>query len=278
MPELPEVETTRLGVSPYLKDAIVTQVIIRQFSLRWPIAAELADILTGQTIFQIQRRAKYLLLHCNSGTLIIHLGMSGRLRIVDIEAGDNDLQKHDHVDITLDNGHLLRYTDPRRFGAILWTSDPIEQHPLLVDLGPEPLTEEFTADYLWQRSQSRCCSIKTLIMNGKVVVGVGNIYANEALFLAELHPKSAAKNLTFKDHVALVAAIKNVLNKAISAGGTTLKDFRKSDGKPGYFAQELNVYGRAGSPCPRCESIIQHYKETQRATFYCPLCQPTISD
>lgn len=277
MPELPEVETTRQGVSPFLKGAKITQVTIRQFSLRWPIEPKLANILTGQTISQIQRRAKYLLLQCDTGTLIIHLGMSGRLRILDVDNKD-ELQKHDHVDIELDNGYLLRYTDPRRFGAILWTNDLIEQHPLLINLGPEPLTEDFTAQYLYKQSQSRRCSIKTLIMNGKIVVGVGNIYANEALFLAGIHPKTVAQQLTLEDHVALVNAIKTVLTQAISAGGTTLKDFRKSDGKPGYFAQKLNVYGRVGEACPHCKSTIQHYKETQRATFYCPLCQHTNSD
>lgn len=275
MPELPEVETTLRGVTPYLKNAKITRVIIRQFSLRWPIDSKLADILTGQTIQQIDRRAKYLLFQCDSGTLIIHLGMSGRLCVLDINAEDPP-EKHAHVDIELDNGHLLRYIDPRRFGAILWATDPIEQHALLAHLGPEPLTTQFDADYLWQQTQSRRCSIKTLIMNGKIVVGVGNIYANEALFLAKIHPKTTANKLTIANCTALVTVIKTVLKQAIEAGGTTLKDFRKTDGKPGYFAQELNVYGREGKDCLHCGSVIQHYKETQRATFYCPLCQNSI--
>ncbi len=272
MPELPEVETTCRGVSPHIQDAKITRVIIRQFSLRWPIADDLADILTGQTIHKVYRRAKYLLFQCDSGTLIIHLGMSGRLRILD-GASITKAEKHDHVDITFNNGQVLRYNDPRRFGCILWTSSAIEQHSLINHLGPEPLTKQFDADYLWQQSRNRRCSINTLIMNGKIVVGVGNIYANEALFMAKIHPKKMANKLTKKNSLLLVTAIKTVLEQAIIAGGTTLKDFRKSDGKPGYFAQELNVYGKEGETCPHCRSIIKQYKEAQRATFYCPLCQ-----
>lgn len=272
MPELPEVETTCRGVSPYVQGAKITQVIIRQFSLRWPIANDLAEILTEQTVHKVSRRAKYLLFQCDTGTLMIHLGMSGKLRVLDIDQ-DNELAKHDHVDIEFNNGHLLRYNDPRRFGAILWTYDPIEQHPLLRHLGPEPLMADFDANYLWQQSQSKRCSIKTLIMNGKIVVGVGNIYANEALFIAKIHPKIIANTLTIEHCTLLVTAIKSILKKAITAGGTTLKDFRKSDGKPGYFAQELKVYGKKGGICCHCGSIIELYKEAQRATFYCPLCQ-----
>lgn len=272
MPELPEVETTLRGVEPFLKQEKITLVTIRNFSLRWPIDAHLAEIITGQTIHRLYRRAKYLLLECNSGTLIIHLGMSGRLRI--LTASENIApEKHDHFDMTVATGHLLRYTDPRRFGAILWTEKPIEQHPLFAHLGPEPLTESFDTAYLLAKSTTRRCSTKTLIMDGKVVVGVGNIYANEALFMAGIHPQTMANQLTMNDCKQLVSAIKAILIQAIKAGGTTLKDFRKSDGKPGYFAQELSIYGRQGKSCVRCGSEIEHYKEAQRATFYCPKCQ-----
>jgi formamidopyrimidine-DNA glycosylase len=272
MPELPEVETTLRGVEPYLTDAKITHVAIRHFSLRWPIDQRLAEIITGQTIHRLYRRAKYLLLECDSGTLIIHLGMSGRLRV--LKSSDNiSPEKHDHFDMTVANGHLLRYTDPRRFGAILWTENSIEQHPLFAHLGPEPLTESFNTAYLLAQSKTRRCSTKTLIMDGKVVVGVGNIYANEALFSAHIHPNTMANKLTKNDCEQLTKSIKNILAQAIKAGGTTLKDFRKSDGKPGYFAQELSVYARQGKTCIRCGSNIEHYKEAQRATFYCPTCQ-----
>lgn len=272
MPELPEVETTLRGVEPFLKNAKITHVAIRNFSLRWPIVPNLAEILTGQTIHLLYRRAKYLLLECDTGTLIIHLGMSGRLRI--LTNSENIVpEKHDHFDMAVENGHLLRYTDPRRFGAILWTEGLIKNHPLFNHLGPEPLTGSFDAEYLFAKSQNRRCSTKTLIMDGKVVVGVGNIYANEALFAARIHPLKIANKLTIKDCTNLVTAIKVILRQAIKAGGTTLKDFRKSDGKPGYFAQQLNIYGRQGQLCVNCSSEIEHYKEAQRATFYCPKCQ-----
>lgn len=272
MPELPEVETTRKGVAPYLKSSVIEQVIIRQPSLRWPIPDDLASTLKGQTIHHIKRRAKYILVECDSGTLIIHLGMSGSLRI--LKQWQNEaIGKHDHVDIILSNGHCLRYTDPRRFGAILWTDQAIEQHKLIAHLGPEPLENEFDAEYLQQQAKTKRCSVKTLIMNGQVVVGVGNIYANESLFLAGIHPKTSAFKLTLKQCQALTEQIKQVLEKAIKAGGTTLKDFTDSEGKPGYFAQELNVYGRRDEPCLHCGDKIEHYKETQRATYYCPSCQ-----
>jgi len=272
MPELPEVETTRRGISPYIEESTISDVTIRNFSLRWPIQEDLAQILAGQTVKSIQRRAKYLLFQCDSGTLIIHLGMSGKLRILESNAATK-AEKHDHFEIEFDNGQLLRYNDPRRFGAILWTTEPIEQHKLLAHLGPEPLTDKFNTDYLYQQTRSRKCSIKTLIMNGKVVVGVGNIYASESLFLAKVHPKTTANKLTKKQSELLVDAIKTILAQAIKAGGTTLKDFRKSDGKPGYFAQQLNVYGRKDEACTQCDGTIQHYKELQRATFFCPNCQ-----
>ncbi len=272
MPELPEVETTRQGIEPYLANATVRSVTIRQHSLRWPIEDDLATTLQDQTIVRVSRRAKYLLLHCDSGVLMIHLGMSGSLRVLNAKEAKH-INKHDHVDIELTNNQVLRYTDPRRFGAILWSTDPIEQHKLISHLGPEPLTDEFNADYLMQNAQTKKCSIKSLIMNGKIVVGVGNIYASESLFLANIHPNMKAHCLNYQQAEKLTAAVKTVLQRAIQAGGTTLRDFTKSDGKPGYFAQQLNVYGRKDMPCLLCGSIIMHYKEAQRATYYCPLCQ-----
>jgi formamidopyrimidine-DNA glycosylase len=273
MPELPEVETTRKGIKPYLENTTITAVIIRNFSLRWPIENDLPDILTNRIIHCVSRRAKYLLIEFENGTLMIHLGMSGSLRILDkLEQGNPG--KHDHLDIELSNGHILRYNDPRRFGSVLWTSEPINQHRLIAHLGPEPLLKEFNAEYLQQQAQSKLYSIKTLIMNGKIVVGVGNIYANESLFLAKIHPRTVAQSLSLIQYVELTEQIKIILRRAIKSGGTTLKDFTNSDGKPGYFAQYLNVYGRKGESCSICKSKIQHYKESQRATYYCPLCQP----
>jgi len=273
MPELPEVETTRKGIQPYLEKATITAVTIRQFSLRWPIDSDLAEILTTQVIHHVRRQAKYILIECDHGTLMIHLGMSGSLRVMD-KVERNNPGKHDHIDIEFSNGHLLRYTDPRRFGAVLWTNEPIKQHKLISHLGPEPLLKAFDAHYLWQQAQSKRCSVKTLIMNGQIVVGVGNIYANESLFLANIHPKTTAQTLSLAQCEKLTEQIKEVLSKAIKAGGTTLKDFTNSEGKPGYFAQHLNVYGRKDEACFHCGNKIQHYKETQRATYYCPVCQP----
>ena len=270
MPELPEVETTLRGISPYIEGQRISDITIRNHSLRWPIPDTLPETLNQQQIRKISRRAKYLLFHCDDGTLILHLGMSGSLRILE---SDDNVAKHDHVDIKVENGYLLRYTDPRRFGAILWTSGAISEHALLNHLGPEPLSDDFTTEYLSSKAKTRKISIKKFIMDGKIVVGVGNIYASEALFLAGINPKKLAKELADKEYQQLVLSIKQVLQKAIQAGGTTLKDFKKSDGKPGYFAQQLNVYGRKGQACYHCGSEILDYKEAQRATYYCPLCQ-----
>jgi formamidopyrimidine-DNA glycosylase len=270
MPELPEVETTLRGISPYAKGQTITHVEVRHFGLRWPINSDLADILNQQTINQIERRAKYLLFHCDKGCLLVHLGMSGRLSVLDQGI---DAQKHDHVDIELGNGYLIRFTDPRRFGAIIWTETDPYQHQLIEHLGPEPLSEQFDAAYLSSQLKNRKTPIKTAIMNGEIVVGVGNIYANEALFLSGIHPSRKANNLTITETETLIEQIKHVLNKAITAGGTTLKDFRKSDGKPGYFSQQLHVYGRDGEQCTQCKQVIEVTKQAQRATYYCPTCQ-----
>lgn len=270
MPELPEVETTRCGIEPHIKGQKILKLIIRDHRLRWPINPELPAILKQAIIHKVQRRAKYLLLDCGHGTLIIHLGMSGSLRILD---ADTAAQKHDHVDIVLGNGQCLRFHDPRRFGALLWTTDNALDHPRLVSLGPEPLSDAFTADWLQNKAKGRKQAIKTFVMDSRIVVGVGNIYASEALFLAGIHPSRAAGRIASKRYVTLVAAIKKVLSEAIAQGGTTLRDFTNSDGQPGYFAQSLNVYGRAGLDCTQCGQAIKHLRQGQRSTYYCGHCQ-----
>lgn len=271
MPELPEVETTRRGIQPFIEAQPISKMVVRHRGLRWPVIDGLEALIQGQTVHKVERRAKYLLLRCDTGTLLIHLGMSGRLRVLD---NDDNIGKHDHVDLYFGNGHVLRFTDPRRFGAVMWTEDDCEQHALIAHLGPEPLSDSFDGDYLYQRSRGRSTAIKTFIMNGEVVVGVGNIYANEALFLAGIHPAKAAGKISKAKMTLLVASIKQVLEKALLAGGTTLRDFRKSDGKPGYFAQELNVYGRQDQPCLSCGTPISSIRQAQRATYFCKTCQP----
>ena len=270
MPELPEVETTKRGISPHIKNQQVSSVVLRRKNLRWPITAALSKDLPGQLICSVDRRGKYLLLATSKGTLLIHLGMSGSLRIVGPEqvAG-----KHDHVDIIFGNQQVLRYTDPRRFGCMLWHKSDIALHPLLVSLGPEPLGGEFDADYLFSKSRKRSAPIKTFIMDGKIVVGVGNIYANEALFLAGINPKRSAGKISMARYVKLVCCIKQVLQKAIDVGGTTLRDFTDSNGDPGYFSQSLQVYGRKDEACNNCGQTLKEIRLGQRSTVYCPACQ-----
>lgn len=270
MPELPEVETTCRGIAPHILGQSISEIIIRQKQLRWPITPGIKKDLTNQSIVSVSRRGKYILLQTAAGTAILHLGMSGSLRIVDKSAA---IRKHDHVDICFANQKILRFHDPRRFGAILWvTGDPL-QHALLSDLGPEPLTEEFTADYLHALSRRRKVSIKTFIMNSHVVVGVGNIYASESLFLAGIHPSRAAEKISLARYALLVKAIKKILAASIKQGGTTLRDFVNENGEPGYFQQTLNVYGRNGEPCPTCGKAITKSNQQQRSTFYCSHCQ-----
>ncbi|WP_330926029.1 bifunctional DNA-formamidopyrimidine glycosylase/DNA-(apurinic or apyrimidinic site) lyase [Candidatus Sororendozoicomonas aggregata] len=271
MPELPEVETTRRGVEPYVKGKEIVDVIVRQPRLRWPVPPDLSSDLTGLTIGQIRRRAKYLLLETGQGTLIVHLGMSGCLRIFEDPAPK--AQKHDHVDIILTGQRRLRFTDPRRFGAILWTCQPIWEHPLLSKLGPEPLGDEFTAQRLFIRSRGRSQAIKTFIMDNHTVVGVGNIYANEALFVAGIRPDKSCGTVSKKRYEKLVTAIQEVLQRAIEQGGTTLKDFVGSDGKPGYFKQQLAVYGRSGQPCLTCGTVITEIRQGNRSSCFCKRCQ-----
>ena len=271
MPELPEVETTRRGIEPYVAGETVEQIVVRQKQLRWPIPTpKIKKQLVGKPIHRVARRGKYLLLESDLGTLMIHLGMSGNLRVVEKGKAVAD---HDHFDLVLASGKALRLNDPRRFGAVLWTTEDIAEHKLIEHLGPEPFDESFDAQYLHGLSRGRKAPVKTFIMDSKMVVGVGNIYANEALFKAGIHPKRAAGKISKARYESLVAAIKLTLAEAIKQGGTTLKDFVGSDGKPGYFKQELLVYGRAGEPCVECETPLTEVRLGQRSTVFCKSCQ-----
>jgi len=269
MPELPEVETSRRGIEPYLVGERIDKLVIRERRLRWPVSTDVDRHLAGQTVISVGRRAKYLLISTTNGTAIIHLGMSGSVTIVD---GDTPAGVHDHFDIDLASGKSLRYRDPRRFGSLHWTDNP-EQHKLLRSLGPEPLDDAFSGDYLWKKSRGRRVNIKQFIMNANIVVGVGNIYASEALFWAAINPKRAAGRIALQRYEALVKAIQDVLQAAIKAGGTTLRDFYGGDGEAGYFQQDLAVYGRDDEPCRNCKRPISIVVLGQRSTFYCKNCQ-----
>lgn len=269
MPELPEVETSRSGIAPYVEGQEVLAVLVRERRLRWPVPRDIDRRLPGSTITAVRRRAKYLLLDTPGGSAMMHLGMSGSVRIID--AGE-PAGKHDHVDIQLASGKALRFRDPRRFGSLLWAVDPA-LHPLIRDLGPEPLSDSFDGDYLRERSRGRRVSIKQFIMNAGIVVGVGNIYASEALFGAGIHPRRQAGRVSADRLAALATSIKLVLTRAIEAGGTTLRDFHGGDGEPGYFRQQLDVYGRQDMPCRQCRAPITAIVLGQRSTFYCKRCQ-----
>jgi len=270
MPELPEVETTRAGIAAHLIDRRVIHVTIRQPMLRWPVPTDLARNLEGQRIIDVTRRAKYLLLHTSNGAALMHLGMSGSLRVIDANIPP---QPHDHIDLLLDSGRVLRLRDPRRFGALLWIDGNPFAHPLLHGLGPEPLDDDFNGDYLFDRARGRKVSVKDFIMNSRVVVGMGNIYASESLFAAGIHPARAAGRISLVRYRLLVLSIKQVLQNAIGHGGTTLRNFVREDGRPGYFRHELNVYGRAGADCPRCGEKIRLRVICQRSSFYCGTSQ-----
>ncbi len=270
MPELPEVETTRAGIAPHLVGQRVVEVKVYQRQLRQPVTPGLATALKGGVINAVERRGKYLLLKSGQGCVIIHLGMSGSLRLV---KRDQPLEKHDHVAFLLASGKSLRFRDPRRFGLVLWTRKPPQQHPLITKLGVEPLEANFDGDYLYAAAQKRTVAIKQLIMNGQVVVGVGNIYASEALFRAGVHPARAAKRISRVRYERLVVAIKSVLAEAIKQGGTTLRDFYNGAGEPGYFKQHLKVYGRSGLACVECGAAIRQIVLGQRSTWYCGRCQ-----
>lgn len=269
MPELPEVETSRRGIAPHIVGATVSSVIIRERRLRWPVSESVDQGLPGATVTSVGRRAKYLLINTTQGTAIIHLGMSGSVTIVD---NGTPAGVHDHVDIEFDSGRSLRFRDPRRFGSLHWSTNPLE-HSLIRDLGPEPLSKDFDGHYLWVQSRGRRVAIKQFIMNAKVVVGVGNIYASESLFIAGIHPKRAAGRIALHRHERLSSAIKDVLERAIKAGGTTLRDFYGSDGEAGYFQQQLEVYDRADEHCRRCDTLITAIVQGQRSTYYCKKCQ-----
>lgn len=270
MPELPEVETTCRGIAPHVQHRKIDRAIVRDARLRWPVPAMLDQLIQKQVVRTVTRRAKYLLLNMDRGSLIIHLGMSGSLRIMPT---DIKPEKHDHVDLVFSGDTCLRFRDPRRFGCILWTQDDPLTHPLLASLGPEPLDESFTGATLHHTAKGRTIPVKSYIMNQRIVVGVGNIYANEALFLAGIHPQLAAGAISIERYQQLATSIQSVLSRAIQQGGTTLRDFVNEAGKPGYFQQTLNVYGRAGQPCNRCGTSICTIRLGQRATFFCPHCQ-----
>lgn len=270
MPELPEVETTRRGIAPYIEGKTVRHVIIRQPRLRWLVPENLAQTLTGLRIQAVSRRAKYLLLATDAGTLLLHLGMSGSLRII---SNGQAAGKHDHVDFIFADDIILRFNDPRRFGAVLWTTEPAERHPLIKSLGPEPLLEDFSGGLLHELSRNKKIAVKSFIMDSHIVVGVGNIYANEALFMAGIHPARRAGKISLSRYQKLAECIRVILHQAIGQGGTTLRDFVNEAGKPGYFQQQLNVYGRAGLPCTRCQQILKEIRLSNRSTVFCSNCQ-----
>ena len=269
MPELPEVETTRRGLSPHLLGRLVTGVTLRRPDLRWPIPGEVARLLPGERILDVRRRAKYLLLDTEPGSALLHLGMSGSLRVL---PASTVVAAHDHVDLGLDSGSVLRFTDPRRFGCLLWQPAG-ETHPLLRELGPEPLSAEFDGDYLYERSRGRSASVKTFLMDQAIVVGVGNIYAAESLFSAGIAPSRQAGRVSRSRYAALATAVKSILAHAIARGGTTLRDFIDPNGVPGYFEQELLAYGREGQPCRRCGRPLRGTRLGNRATAWCTGCQ-----
>jgi formamidopyrimidine-DNA glycosylase len=270
VPELPEVETTRRGLAPYVRGRRIRALRVYERRLRWPVPAGLPRRLAGQRIVSTGRRGKYLLLKLESGALIVHLGMSGNLRVV---PAASPRVLHDHFDVVLDSGRALRFNDPRRFGSLLYVhGDPLA-HPLLAHLGPEPFSREFDAEYLWRITRGRRVAVKQLLMNSRLVVGVGNIYASEALFRARIRPRRPARSLTRPEVAQLVRAVRAVLKQAIRAGGTTLRDYLRADGSPGYFRQRLYVYERGGSPCRRCGKPVRAIMQGQRSTYYCPGCQ-----
>lgn len=271
MPELPEVETTVLGLKPHIMQQTIVAVTIRQHQLRWPIPTDTPSHITGQIIQTIYRRGKYILMPTTSGTILIHLGMSGRLSIVPTTEAPG---KHDHIDLHLANQQMIRYTDPRRFGAFLWsTEQPIVHHRLLNKLGIEPFDPQFHGDYLWQKARNKTTPIKSFIMDQQIIVGVGNIYATEALFMTGLHPNTPAKSISAHKMTQLAQAIQTILQYAIAQGGTTLKDFLGAKGETGYFKLQLQVYDRSGLPCPICKTLLQKLVIAQRASAFCPTCQ-----
>jgi formamidopyrimidine-DNA glycosylase len=270
LPELPEVETTRRGVEPHAVGRRIVRLAVHEPRLRWPVAPEMARQVAGQRIRATGRRAKYLLFRLDAGTLLLHLGMSGSLRVLPARTARG---AHDHVELVLDSGQSLRFNDPRRFGSLHYTEQPVAEHPLLKRLAPEPLEPAFNAAYLWSVTRRRRVSIKHLLMDSHLVVGVGNIYASEALFKARIRPQRPARSLSRADAARLVRAVRAVLRAAIRVGGTTLRDYVGADGNAGYFRQKLFVYERAKKPCRTCRTPLRHLKQGQRSSYYCPRCQ-----
>lgn len=270
MPELPEVETTRRGLAPHVEGQRITGVQVFEPRLRWPVDPGLAQTLTGLTVARLSRRAKYLLFETESGALMVHLGMSGSLQL---KTPPFERRRHDHVLWTLASGAVLVFHDPRRFGSVHWLPSAPGAHPLLVKLGPEPLSSAFDGAYLAAQARGRKVPVKAFLMDGAVVVGVGNIYATEALFLAGIHPRRPAGRISLARYERLAEAVKGVLAQAIEAGGTTLRDFVDGTGQPGYFQQTLRAYGRADQPCLTCGSALKGIRLAQRATVFCPRCQ-----
>lgn len=270
MPELPEVETTLRGITPFVRGKVIVRVDVRNGNLRWPVPADISFYTQGKRVEAISRRAKYLLFKLPQGHLMIHLGMSGRLRIVQ---DDTPVEKHDHVDFCLDSGNRLRFTDPRRFGSVLWIAGDPGRHKLLKGLGPEPFDPGLDGEYLYHRSRGKTVPIKSFLMDSRVLVGVGNIYANEALFKSGIAPTRTAGRISLASYQKLLDNVRVVLQRAIEAGGTTLRDFVDGNGKPGYFQQQLNVYGRGGKACMECGAILREIRLGQRATVYCTRCQ-----
>ena len=270
MPELPEVETTRRGIEPHVVGRRIDRLLVHDRRLRWPVDRAIAAMVAGRAIIRAGRRAKYLLLETEAGTLILHLGMSGSLRVM---PATTPRIAHDHVDIELDSGQTLRFNDPRRFGSLLFTAGNPELHPLLKHLAPEPLEEGFDGAYVWKATRRRAVAIKQFIMNSRLVVGVGNIYASEALFRARIRPRRQSRSLTRVECNKLARAIHSVLTMAVKVGGTTLRDYVGADGNPGYFRKKLFVYERADSPCRVCRKPVKQFTQGQRSTYWCANCQ-----
>jgi formamidopyrimidine-DNA glycosylase len=270
VPELPEVETTRRGIEPHVVGRRIQRLLVHDRRLRWPVDLSMIPAVAGVAIRRAGRRAKYLLIETDAGTLILHLGMSGSLRVLPTSTPRSS---HDHVDIELDSGQTLRFNDPRRFGSLMFIAGDPAAHPLLKNLAPEPLEDSFDADYLWNITRRRSVAIKQMIMNARLVVGVGNIYASEALFRARIRPRRQARSLSRTECAKLVRAIKATLAMAVKVGGTTLRDYVGADGNPGYFRQKLYVYERAGEPCRVCRNPIKQFTQGARSTYWCPVCQ-----
>jgi formamidopyrimidine-DNA glycosylase len=270
LPELPEVETTRRGIEPHAVGRKIVRLAVHEPRLRWPIAKEMPRQVAGQRIIATERRAKYLLFVLDSGTLLLHLGMSGSLRVLPSATAR---KPHDHVDLVLDSGQSLRFNDPRRFGSLHYTSGPAHEHPLLAQLAPEPFDARFNTNYLFSITRRRRVAVKQLLMNSHLVVGVGNIYANEALFRARIRPRRQARSLSRIEAARLVRAVRAVLKAAIRLGGTTLRDYVGAEGEAGYFSQKLFVYERANQACRVCRAKVRHLNQGQRSSYYCPTCQ-----